>query len=77
MPDGTIYLVTKSAEPFGKVRLHGGLSEYFIRTFFKPNTLTLKVVFLLAEDLIVQRKLVIDLPLLLMYALLSMVSVNS
>ncbi|TNN16725.1 Phospholipase DDHD1 [Schistosoma japonicum] len=27
MPDGTIYLVTKSAEPFGKVKLHGGLSS--------------------------------------------------
>ncbi|CAH8500510.1 unnamed protein product [Heterobilharzia americana] len=27
MPDGTIYLVTKSAEPFSKVKLHGGLSS--------------------------------------------------
>ncbi|CAH8501425.1 unnamed protein product [Schistosoma rodhaini] len=37
MPDGTIYLVTKSAEPFGKVRLHGGLSSVPIsRGFVRP-----------------------------------------
>ncbi|CAH8500508.1 unnamed protein product [Schistosoma bovis] len=37
MPDGTIYLVTKSAEPFGKVRLHGGLSSVPIsRGFNRP-----------------------------------------
>nr|CAH8838263.1 unnamed protein product [Trichobilharzia regenti] len=27
MSDGTVYLVTKAAEPFGKIRLHGGLSS--------------------------------------------------
>ncbi|CAH8472901.1 unnamed protein product [Schistosoma turkestanicum] len=34
MPDGTIYLVTKTAEPFGKVRLHGGLSSVPINRGF-------------------------------------------